>query len=300
MRRSALLVSLCATLSLTLGAQEARQQGTALTLPAYTDSQLRDGLTGNLNAVVVVGVAQAKSLGRTAADFGRFGGSLVARRWGPPNSGTAIRYVRGLAFNFAGYSGAEVRVTATSDTSATVRMHRRYYLSFFGPSRQALGVTVDEYEQMTRALVSTIGQYLGLRSTMRFDGDWATVTVTGRGSAAPWVDFPNGTYTAAFSDSAAKTHPELAGAWEITYMPNGHLVLRHDGSPFIESDYEVSVDQIAFPHPEMGSPGITPCSTPAAYRWMIDARTKNIRFERLADDCAPRVAFLTNVSLTKK
>ena len=37
---------------------------------------------------------------------------------------------------------------------------------------------------------------------------------------------------------ARDPNPDLAGAWEITYMPNGHHVLRHNGAPFIEGDYE--------------------------------------------------------------
>ena len=300
MRRSAVLVPAFATVSLTLGAQEVRQQGAALTLPPYTESQLRQGLSGNVTASIVAGIAQAKALGRSAADFGGFAGNLVAKRWGPPNSGTAIQFARGLAFNFAGYSGAEVQLTATTDTSATLRLRRSYYLPFFGPTRQAMGVTVDEYEQLTSALLATIAQYLGLRTTMRFEGEWATVAVTGRGSAASSSAFPTGTYTAALSDSVVSAHPELAGAWEITYMPNGHLALRHNGAPFIEGDYEVTVDQIAFPHADTGAPGVTACSTPAVYRWMMEPRTSHLRFERLADECAPRVAFTTNVSLTKK
>ena len=37
----------------------------------------------------------------------------------------------------------------------------------------------------------------------------------------------------------------------------------HNGSPFIEGEYEVSLDQIAFPHAETGAPGVTACTTPA-------------------------------------
>lgn len=299
MTRSALLLPAFAALSLSLGAQEVRQQGMALTLPASTDAQRWDVLSGNFVAFIVAGIAHAKSLGKTADDFGRFTGTLVAKGWGPPKSGTALQFVRGLAPNFAGYPGADVQVTATSDTSATLRL-RRSYLAFFGPTRTAYGVTADEYEHVTRGILASISQYLGLRSTMRVEGDWATVTVTGRGSAAPASTFPIGTYAATFSDSVVKAHPQLAGAWEITYMPNGHHTLRHDGSPFIEGDYEVTLDQIAYPHAEVGAPGITACSTPATYQWSIDPRTKNISFQLLADDCAPRIAFATNVTLKKR
>lgn len=77
-------------------------------------------------------------------------------------------------------------------------------------------------------------------------------------------------------------------------------MLRHNGSPSIEGDYEVTLDQIAFPHAEMGASGMPTCSTPAAHQWFTDARTKEIRFARLFDDCAPRVDWVTNVRLTKK
>jgi hypothetical protein len=50
----------------------------------------------------------------------------------------------------------------------------------------------------------------------------------------------------------------------------------------------VHLDQIAFPHAETGSP------TPAAYQWMVDARTKEISFARLFDDCAPRIDWVTS------
>ncbi len=299
MRRSALLLPAFAAFSFTLGAQDVRQQGTTLMLPASTDAQHWEVLSGNFVAFILAGIAHARSLGKTADDFGRFTGNLVAKGWGPPKSGTALQFVRGLAPNFAGYPGADVQVSATSDTSATLRF-RRSYLGFFGPTRTAYGVTADEYERVSRGILAALAQYLGLRSTMRFEGDWATVTVTGRGSAAPSTIFPVGTYAASFSDSVVKAHPALGGEWDVSYMPNGHHVLRHDGSPFIEGDYEVTLDQITYPHPETASPGVTGCSTPAVYHWTVDPVTKNISFERLADDCEPRVEFVTNVTLRRK
>jgi hypothetical protein len=63
MRRVALLLPAFAALPLPLGAQEVRQQGAALTLPAYTESQLWEGLSGNFTAFVLAGISQAKSLG---------------------------------------------------------------------------------------------------------------------------------------------------------------------------------------------------------------------------------------------
>lgn len=299
MRRFALLLAAFAALASRVDGQDVRQQGATLTLPTYSDSALWQGASGNLIAVIVAGISHAKSLGKTPADFGRYSANLVAEGWGPPNSGRAIPYVRALAFNFAGYPGSSVQISATSDTSATLR-YRRTYLSFFGSTRKAFGVTVDEYDQMTAALLGSIARYLGLRATARFDGEWTTVAATGRGSAVPAAVFPSGTYVASFDESVLKEHPDLAGAWEITYMPNGHHVLRHNGAPFIEGEYEVSLDQIAFPRAETGAGGMPACSTSAAYQWIADARTKDIRFARLFDDCAPRVEWVTNVRLTKK
>src|SRR4051812_9699476 len=120
MRPFALLLPGLAALAVHVGAQEVRQQGTALTLPAYKDAERWERLSGNFIAFVVAGISQAKSSGKTAADFGRFAGDLVARGWGPPNSGTALVLVRGMAVNIAGFPGSDVEVAATSDTSATL------------------------------------------------------------------------------------------------------------------------------------------------------------------------------------
>src|SRR5437763_14410159 len=150
MRRFALLLAAFATLASRVDGQAVRQQGATLTLPTYSDSALWQGASGNLIAVIVAGISHAKSLGKTPADFGRYSANLVAEGWGPPNSGRAIPYVRALAFNFAGYPGSSVQISATSDTSATLR-YRRTYLSFFGSTRKAFGATVDEYDQMTAA-----------------------------------------------------------------------------------------------------------------------------------------------------
>ena len=98
MRRLALLLLVSGAFSPRLGAQEVRQQGTPLMLCAYTDSQLWEGLSGNLTAVLVAGIAHGKSLGKTPEDVGRFSGRLVEKNWGPSElrHGASIRPRAGL------------------------------------------------------------------------------------------------------------------------------------------------------------------------------------------------------------
>lgn len=301
MRQLVLLFPAFAALPLSLGAQEVRQQGKALTVPVYTDAQRLNRLAGNFNAFMVAGIAQAKSLGKSAEDFGRFTGDLVASGWGPPQSGTALAFARGMAANFAGFPGGEAEVTATSDSSATVR-YRRSYLTYFGPTRVMYGITVEEYERVQAGVVSRIANYLGLRAQLRNEGDWTVVTVNGRGSAAPSSVFPTGTYTGSINAQAVKDYPDLVGSWEVTFMPNGHYAIRKNGAFFIEGDYELSLDQFSIPHADTGTGGVgvKACKTPATYRWVVNAETKALTFGRLADDCQPRINFLTHVTLTKK
>src|SRR5262245_7517089 len=193
-------------------------------------------------------------------------------------------------------SGMVVDVLSVNDTMIVMRTTRPY-LSFFGPTKAVLGVTLDEYETTNRVFQETIGRYLGLGYQVRVDSASTTITITGRGKNAV-LDFPRATYTVAFTAQEAGTNSWLAGSWEATYGANGKYTLTHDGKPFVQADYELSLDEVVIKNET--TPAGAGCSGPGRYRWTVSPENQSLTLGRIADDCATRVGFLTRRAFSKK
>ena len=282
-----------------LHTQEVRQQGKPLTVPAYSAEVRWNRTAQHFYAFFIGGIAHAKSLGRTPEAFGRFLGDLYASGWGQPQSGTAIAVARTWYFNFEALPKADAQLVAVDDTTAVLR-HRRTHVAFFGPTRAVSGVTLDDYDRAFAAAGTRINEYLGLHTRITVEGEWNVITISGRGSAVRTTTFPVGTYAVSFSAEAVQRDPSLAGTWEVTYTPNGHLTLRHDGAVLLENDFEVTFDQFALLHADVLKSGDKGCTTTATYRWGADDRAGRLTFARLTDDCQPRVDWFVNAVLTRK
>ena len=162
-----------------LHAQAPGQQG-GIMVPALSDQERWDRLSTLMVASFTAGIASYKALGKTAEDYGHYLGELFAPGWGAPNSGSAIPVARGGLFNYSSFRGSDAEFVSASDTAATIRF-RRTHVAFFGAQRTAIGVSLDEYDQMTNAFNERLCAHLGLRCTIRNDGDWSYWTYTGRG-----------------------------------------------------------------------------------------------------------------------
>jgi hypothetical protein len=301
MRRVALMLLAFTALAAApgLGAQEVQQQGKALTFPAYSADQRWNRTAEHFYAFFIAGIAHAKSLGKTPEQYGRFIGDLVAPSWGRPGSGSAIGVSRGWVYNFEAMPRGDAEASAVNDTLVVLR-YRRTYVPFFGPTRSAFGVTLDEYERAFVALGTRINEYLGLHTRFRVDGDFHVVTISGRGKAVGAATFPTGTYTISFSADAVQKDPDLGAAWEITYTPNGHLTLRKNGATLLENDYEITFDQFTLLHADARTDGVNGCTTPATYRWRFDSQTQRLTLVPLVDECAARADWISKAITMRK
>jgi len=274
--------------------QEVQQQAKTITFPSFTVEQNWARAVSLLNANIVAGFGYAKSRGTSADDYGRWLGKTFAPGWGQPNAGTAIRYARGIQNGFRAFPGTNVEVLNVTDTLATMRVSRAYVTSYFGATKQMYGVTLDEYDRVFAVAYEEIGRYLGLRYQQRIDGDWLTMTISGRGKDAV-TDFPRATFTIDLTAQDPGVNPDLVGSSEVTFATNGHYTISHGGKPYLIADYDLSLDEVVFSK----APGVE-CSRPGRYRWTVNPVNGNLSFGRLLDDCAQRAAFFTRRAFTKK
>lgn len=285
-RQCLILLSL-ASVSSPLGAQGVTQQANALTTPAYTDLQRwnrENFLTVNFFAS---SIAYAKARGQTVDDLARFLGDRYAPGWGPANSGVAVRVARGILLNVAAMPGTEATLVGGTDTSATVRF-RRSHVALFGADGVLSGVTLAEYDRLLTLLNEHIASYLGLRYSERMDGDWATITVTGRGTNA-LVSFPrDARFTATLSAEQAGA-ANLAGTYDLLFMPDGRFELTSAGTSKVRGRYDVQLDQVVL-HEETGELACVGMSG-GTYRYTPQANG-DIVFGRLADTCDGRGRFV--------
>jgi hypothetical protein len=277
-----------------LPAQETRRQDRApVAVPAYTDQQRLDRATLLTVSFIIAGIAQTKSRGERAEDYGGFVGDFFAPSWGPPNTGHAVRMARRVLFNLAGFAGSDAQIVSASDTSATLR-YRRFHTRQFGPQREIRGVTLDEYDRAASVIYERIASHLGLRYERRIDGEWDVVTIRGRGGAAV-VDFPRATYTVTLSQQDAAGRPELAGTWEVSYGPDGRYTVRQNGETKVQGAYDVRLDELAL----RDETGPLACDGQAKYRWSVNP-TGELVLGQLFDACEARAQVLTRRALSRK
>jgi hypothetical protein len=278
------------------GAQVTQQSSVAagaLVTRTFTDQQRWTRLSAHTIYFFAAGLAEAKARGQTATDYARRLADIAAPTWGPKDSGDPIRFIRGMAFNWAAFPGQVTEIVSASDTLIVARVPRSY-ASVFGTAGKVYNMSLDEYERTFSTFVGDVASYLGVRYSDRIDGDWLIVTVHGVGSAAV-VKFPAKTYTTTLSASDVADHPSLAGAWEVSFATNGRAIVRHDGTTAFDVAYSSSLDQISFAGDDRGS---SACHAAATYRWTATAAGLSIGI--LDDVCPGRVSVLTKHVLTAK
>ena len=289
-------VLLLSLLPLISRAQGIRQQDQSITLPTFTADQNWARATTLMNALGTGGFAWAKKHGATAVSYGRDVGESYAPGWGARDGGSAIRYARGIHNNLRAISGAAIDFLTVHDTFVVMRV-ARVWRSYFGPTQIANGVTLAENDTISAEFQTTIAKYLGLHFKYQIDSAYLTYTISGRGKSAV-LDFPRGTFTAAYTSAMMPIPPEMAGSWEVTFAPSGRYTVRRDGALFVEGDYQVRFDELWQSNETLPTgPG---CANPSKYRWTVNPTTGALTFGRLSDDCDGRIQFYARRTLTMK
>jgi hypothetical protein len=279
------------------GAQVAQQSSAAaggLVTRTFTDQERWTRLRGHDLVFFAAGLAEAKARGQTAADYAQLLADMMAPTWGPKNTGDPIRFIRGMAFNWAAFPGRMTEIESATDTLVVARVPRNYAPAF-GTKQKYFDMTLDEYERTFSMFLGDVASYLGIHYADRVDGDWLIVTVHGVGSGAV-LRFPARTYTTTIATNDVPDRPGVAGKWEVNFAPNGRVSLRHDGTAVLDGGYTLSLDQISFARDDRGS---AECHAAATYRWTATANG-DLSLGVLDDACAGRATVFGQHNLTAK
>ena len=270
-----------------------QQSAAPLRMATMTDGQRWARAAFLQDAYIAAGIAYARAHGESAEDYGHFAAKLFGPSWGAPNGGDPIRMFRGVFLNSAAYPGLAVEVLEARDTLIRWRMNLAAASSFDAPNGLA-GVSCDEFEAFWRTTFGDVARTLGLTLEMRRDGDAAMATLHGRGTAARPA-FVAGTYTTSFTAAELPQAPQLAGAWEVGFAPDGAFSLVHDGRRVAQGRYEIaSFDQLTL----SGERGELACA-PGTFRWTINP-DGTLTLGRVANACEPRSLVFARKRLAPK
>jgi hypothetical protein len=197
--------------------------------------------------------------------------------------------------NFRATRGTTIDVLSANDTAVVLKMNRPYTAYFTGTPRVLNGVTIEEFETVTRLFNEGVANHVGLRIDYQYDSLSATMTITGRGRNAVY-DFARATYASAYTPADVSANASLAGAFEWTYGPDGKYTVRKNGQTVTEGSYALHLDEVTL----RGEQGSSACPNDGKYRWTINPTTGALTLGVLADECTARVTLLTRRAFLKK
>lgn len=273
---------------------QVQQQAKTLTIPSFTTDENWQRATSLMYAYAVGGYAVAKLQGVSPEDYGHKSAEVFA--WSGA-AGSPIGYARTMANNFRALRGGGTELLSVSDTSVTFRV-KRAWVPYFGATKTAHGVTLDEYEAVNKAFSEGSAKRLGLRYEQRIDSAYVVMTVSGMGNS-PLRPFPQGQYATTLSATEVPANPALVGSWTLDFAQNARYTLRKNDGVFVTTKYDVAYDEIVF-RDEKVADGSAGCPGPGKYRWSVNPANANLSLNKLSDDCAQRVAFLTRRAFSKR
>ena len=155
-------------------AQEQTEQ--KIELPERTPEWKLARAVWHMDLYVCTGIAYAKSLGKTAEDYGKFVGEKFAPSWEGLKEQGIAPVMRIFSGHWQLYKNGKCEILNESETSVTIRANRPY-LAYFKDG-ELYGVTVEEYESFVVQIGLAIQNYLGLKYEQKIEGDWVVVTIS--------------------------------------------------------------------------------------------------------------------------
>jgi hypothetical protein len=161
-------------LSFSIFAQEKEKQ--SIELPQLYLEQKLDRSVTNTTARDIVGIAYAKSMGKTPEDYGKFMGERTAFFWADikgKGPGPFVQYwYRFLQTD----RSSKMEILSVSKTSVKAKMtvYGVTHIKAFAD----LGVTVEEYASYLGKFSEMLADYVGLEYKQKLEGDWIVFTVT--------------------------------------------------------------------------------------------------------------------------
>lgn len=142
-------------------------------VPEVSIEQKYQNMTGQLEAIIIVGINQAKTQGLTATEYGMFFGDQFKHSW---NKDAGFEgFVKGMLYNMSCFL-SDPGIEITINTAEKVKFKSRLLGPGIKKNEPVYEVTHKEYMDFLKATMSTIGDYLGCKSEISYDEEWMYFT----------------------------------------------------------------------------------------------------------------------------
>jgi hypothetical protein len=176
MKRKAIVWTILAVfvLSFSVLAQEKEKQN--IELPQLNLEQKLDRSVKNTTGRDVVGIAYAKSMGKTPEDYGEFMGKQMACFWVDIKGKGPVPFVQYWYRFLQTDRSSKMEIVSVSETLVKGKMtvYGVTHLKAFAD----VGVTVEEYVRYLGKFSEMLADYVGLEYKQTREGDWIVFTVT--------------------------------------------------------------------------------------------------------------------------
>jgi len=150
--------------------------GQIIQLPQLSLEQKLDRSARNTTTRDIVGIAYAKSMGKTPEDFGKYIGEHTAFFWADIKGKGSVPFVQ-YWYRFLQTDGnSKMEILSVSEKSVKAKM------TVYGETNikalADLGVTIEEYASFYGKYSETLADYLGLEYKQKFEDGWIVFSVT--------------------------------------------------------------------------------------------------------------------------
>ena len=151
-------------------------QAMEIKLSALTPEQALNRAVRNTVGRDICAIAYAKSIGRTAADVGRFIGTLTASYWADIEGKGPGAFAQHLHRFLQTDPTLTFEILTSSKTSVTARhnIYGRSVVELLAP----IGVTLEEYVCYYGKQFEAVAEYLGLNYKQELATDWILLNVS--------------------------------------------------------------------------------------------------------------------------
>jgi hypothetical protein len=157
-------------------AQTIQTKPNQIELPQLSLEQKLERSARNTSSREIIAIAYAKSLGKTAEDFGKFIGEKTAFFWADIKGKGAVPFVQYWYRFFQTDKNSKMEIISVSEK--TVKAKMTVYGETNLKSYTDLGVTLEEYASFYGKYAETLADYLALEYRQKFEDGWIVFTVT--------------------------------------------------------------------------------------------------------------------------
>jgi hypothetical protein len=148
----------------------------SIQLPQLSLEQKLERSARNTTTRDIVGIAYAKSLGKTPEDFGKYIGDHTAFFWADIKGKGSVPFVQYWYRFLQTDKNSKMVILSVSEKSVEAKM--TVYGETNVKALSDLGVTIEEYARFYGKYSETLADYLGLDYKQKFDDGWIVFSVT--------------------------------------------------------------------------------------------------------------------------